>query len=273
VACGIRDPQQLSEVPPAELRTRIQEFLATEEGRAILTSGTEHELSRVTDWVRHSRTARAQKTSAPEVSTAGIQNHQRLGSMRSRRPKRSPQVVEPTPALDKHVAKSAVSSSEKKSTAKIVPMPASASRARNELQPSDPVRRAPSIGPVMAQRLEHVGIVTVNDLLTASPDVVAAKVGIVRITADTILRWQQQAELLCHVPALRDQGAQVLVGSGVTTVDELVGFTPAELFARVVTFAETIAGKRLLRSRAAPTITQITEWISAARATRSAHAA
>jgi hypothetical protein len=51
-ACGISEPEQLLKLNPTALRARVREFSATAEGQAILLSGTESELSRVTDWIQ-----------------------------------------------------------------------------------------------------------------------------------------------------------------------------------------------------------------------------
>ena len=65
------------------------------------------------------------------------------------------------------------------------------SRSENQelrfyLQRSSPVVDAPSIGSRMAERLEAVGIETVDDLITADPESLAAEMDHSRITADLI---------------------------------------------------------------------------------------
>jgi hypothetical protein len=51
VACGIRDSGQLARMQPNGLRARVKDFAASAEGQAILMSGTEEELCRLTDWI------------------------------------------------------------------------------------------------------------------------------------------------------------------------------------------------------------------------------
>ena len=55
VACGITGPEQLLEMNASALRNRVREFSVTAEGQAILLSGTQAELSRVTEWIQGSR--------------------------------------------------------------------------------------------------------------------------------------------------------------------------------------------------------------------------
>ncbi len=82
----------------------------------------------------------------------------------------------------------------------------------------------------MGERLNAVGIESVNDLLNADPETLAEELNHRRADADTILRWQQAATLVCCVPMLRGHDAQLLVAAEVTTPEELSASDAEQLF-------------------------------------------
>lgn len=49
--CGFTDAKQLAQMHPGQLLEKVEAFLATEQGRRILQSGTSYELSRITSWI------------------------------------------------------------------------------------------------------------------------------------------------------------------------------------------------------------------------------
>jgi hypothetical protein len=121
---------------------------------------------------------------------------------------------------------------------------------------------APSIGARMAERLHAIGIETVNDLLNARPETVAQELGHRRIGADTVLQWQQQAQLVCRVPMLRGHDAQLLVAADITTPEALAACDPVELFEIIDPIARGNEGKRILRGGRLPDLAEITDWIN-----------
>jgi hypothetical protein len=52
VACGVWDPEQLQGKHFGELRERVKKLASSVDGRAVLLSGTENELSRISDWLQ-----------------------------------------------------------------------------------------------------------------------------------------------------------------------------------------------------------------------------
>ncbi|MCM2374084.1 DUF4332 domain-containing protein [Aporhodopirellula aestuarii] len=129
------------------------------------------------------------------------------------------------------------------------------------LERASDVVDAPSIGPRMAERLNKIGIETVDDLLNADPAEVAAGLKNRRIDESTVLEWQQQATLVCRVPMMRGHDAQFLVAAGVTTPEELADCDPVSLFATVEAIANSNEGKRIVRGGKAPDLEEVTEWI------------
>jgi hypothetical protein len=126
---------------------------------------------------------------------------------------------------------------------------------------------APSIGPKTAQRLKAKDVKVVRDLLKADPKVLAASLETKHITADTIVAWQQQAQLVCKVPGLRGTHAQLLVGAGYTSTDALANAEAEKVCADVLAYAQTTEGQRLLRNGEPPDIQKIKAWLTAARST------
>lgn len=51
VSTGVRSPQQLAQMHPSQLLDRVERFVATDQGRRLLRSGSSYELSRITTWI------------------------------------------------------------------------------------------------------------------------------------------------------------------------------------------------------------------------------
>jgi hypothetical protein len=128
----------------------------------------------------------------------------------------------------------------------------------------------PSIGPKTAERLHPHGIKTVRDLMKADPAALAVLIGARHIGAETISGWQDQARLVCTVPGLRGTHAQLLVGSGYRSADEIASAEAEKLCADVLAFAATAPGQRLLRNGDPPDIERIKGWLEAARSMKAA---
>lgn len=136
---------------------------------------------------------------------------------------------------------------------------------RAYLSLTDDIERAPSIGPRTAERLQAIGLRTVQDLLAAEPAAVADGLGVRGIDATVITTWQQQARLVLEVPGLRGTHAQLLVGAGFADRTGIVGADTRDLGARVLAFAATLEGRRILRDRDPPTMESIKSWVDTAR--------
>ncbi|WP_372896265.1 DUF4332 domain-containing protein [Stieleria sp.] len=136
------------------------------------------------------------------------------------------------------------------------------------LQRDSPIVDAPSIGARMAERLEAVDIVTVDDLLNADAADLADRLDHRRIDADVITAWQNQAILVCRVPMLRGHDAQLLVAADVTTAEEVAEYDPSELFALIDPVARSNEGKRIIRGGQLPDLDEVTEWIQYAALSR-----
>jgi hypothetical protein len=145
--------------------------------------------------------------------------------------------------------------------------------ARFLLHRDSPVVDAPSIGPNLAEKLQGAGVGTVDDLLAADPDSLAAELQHPRIDAATITRWQQQAGLVCRIPLLSGDHARLLVASNVTSLDELAEADAAGLHESLVKTSRGNQGKRILRGTAPPDAKQVKQWVRWARNQRTLRAA
>jgi hypothetical protein len=235
VACGIREPGQLLQTSPKEVRSMIERFATSNAGRATLLSGTEFELSRVTDWVQLDGSAHDHRIEETGNEAPGQDAHNAdVGHVNS-----GAETIELQFYLD--------------SEAKVVD--------------------APSIGPRSAERLESVGVVLVSDLLAVDPRELAGRLENRRMSTKMITTWQQQALLVCRVPQLRGHDAQVLVAIGVTDAASLAAIDPQNLWGQVERFVDSTAGKRIIRNSNPPDFEEVYHWIESARQTRMLNAA
>ena len=142
--------------------------------------------------------------------------------------------------------------------------------ARIYLSADQDIVDAPSIGPKMAERLRPFGLRSVGDLLLADPKLIAINLSFAEVDADTVRDWQDQARLVCLIPGLRGTHAQLLVGAEFRTATSIAACEADELCARVLTFAASTSGQRVLRNAEPPDIEKIKSWLDGARLAQAA---
>jgi hypothetical protein len=150
------------------------------------------------------------------------------------------------------------------------PIPVRPSEDRGEagrayLFESDDLEAAPSIGPKTAERFAAVGVRTVGDFLECDPHTLAEDLDDPHFDSETLIDWQDQAQMVIDVPGLRGTHAQLLVGAGYRTAEAVAEADPVVLSAHVLKFAATSAGKRVLREGRPPDIEKIKGWVDAAK--------
>lgn len=135
---------------------------------------------------------------------------------------------------------------------------------RIRLSRDAPVVEAPSIGPKTANRLSLIGVRTISDLLALAPEDAAHRIRQGHINAGVIKDWQAQALLACTVPELNGVHAQLLVGAGVYSIDDLAAADLDCLFEAITLFGQSSQGERALRGMALPERPRVKAWIEAA---------
>ena len=136
--------------------------------------------------------------------------------------------------------------------------------ARIRLRREQLVADAPSIGPKTASRLLVVGVKTVGDLLELAPQEAAKKIKASHINAQVIRDWQSQALLACSVPGISGTVAQLLVGAGIYSPEDMLDADAEFLHEAILEYAESKEGQRLLRGAEPPDRDKVEEWIDAA---------
>lgn len=149
----------------------------------------------------------------------------------------------------------------------VIIAPTSARHRRAALTFDSAVVDAPSIGPKTAVHLARAGIETVGDLLICDPDEAAEAIGVRHITVDAIETWQMQATLMIEVPGLRVHDAQLLVGAGISSREDLANASAATIFELAMEFLQTSAGSRVLRPGETLEEEEVEEWIEMANET------
>ena len=151
--------------------------------------------------------------------------------------------------------------------AKVEPVMAAAPApviSRMRLSREAAVVDAPSIGPKTANRLAIIGVKTVGDLLALAPEDAAARIRASHINAGVIKDWQAQALLACSVPELNGTNAQLLVGAGIYSIDDLAAADVDFLIDAITMHAQSSEGERALRGSALPERARVKAWIESA---------
>jgi predicted flap endonuclease-1-like 5' DNA nuclease len=128
--------------------------------------------------------------------------------------------------------------------------------------PNYKVTEIEGIGDVFAEKLQQVGIKTVNDVLekgktTKGRKALAAETG---IDAKLILKWVNMADLF-RVKGIGKEYSELLKKAGVDTVKELRNRNPENLLAKME--EANAAGRRLVRSL--PSLKTVSSWVENAK--------
>ena len=123
------------------------------------------------------------------------------------------------------------------------------------------LRQIEGIGPVYADKLQQVGIESIEDLLNkgAAPQgrkEMAEKTG---ISPKLVLRWINRADL-ARVQGIGEEYGDLLEAAGVDTVPELAQRNPQNLYQKL---SEVNAEKKLVRHL--PSQAQVESWVAQAK--------
>lgn len=281
VGCGINRPGLLRDIAANDLIARVETFLASLAGQDLVRRASSFEVSRIHGWLADMKLATNQRGNSRNNQRVNRQSSIQRPSDRSTeatkrtrfdnshsepqmRPRvvRSSQYDNPTPEPQARSARTAAVSHNR-----------SASQWKFYLDIESPVVDAPSIGPRMAEKLAPLNVATIGDLLASDANSLAAQLADKSVSGETIAQWQHQALLVCRIPNLRGHDAQMLVGSGFTTAEQVAAGDPALLFDKVTRFASSKAGVRILRGTTAPDLSEVTDWVQWSQNCRAIRAA
>lgn len=300
-AAGIQTALELSRMRPEGIYDLVTQFQTTQAGARFRRSGQLIDRQQSINWSRwsqHSRSlsearrsrsryffddvenARSDRDTGSDSDQTGSRSRRQLritgNGRRSRRQPRPTMSADSREQRERRQSQRRNRMSRHSSSYRTRDSESTESEATEVtfyLNRSADVEKAPSIGPKTAQRLAKAKVFTVDDLLNADAEGVAAKLANKRINADTIAQWQHQARLICQVPGLRGHDAQILVACGVTEAEQLSAKRPADLYSIVGPFADTTEGERIVRNGRKPDLDEVTDWISWAQRSRSLKAA
>ena len=132
------------------------------------------------------------------------------------------------------------------------------------LSESSPMEAFPVVGSATGQVFARMGIRTVGDLLSAAPERIAKRLDRSDIHTETVALWQSHMSLLCHVPELSLNDAQLLTACGIDSPKELREANGDQLFSAIESFLATARGQQLVTERRRYNRTRIGDWIHAA---------
>ena len=127
----------------------------------------------------------------------------------------------------------------------------------------------PVLGSETEQVFARLGIRSVGELLAADPEEIANRLDRRDISAETVALWQSHMSLLCHVPELSLNDAQLLTACGISSPAELREANGDQLFSAVESFLATDRDRRFTTAGKQCSRARIGDWIYAAGGVRS----
>ena len=131
----------------------------------------------------------------------------------------------------------------------------------------------PVLGSGSSEKFARIDIHSVGQLLIADPGEVARRLDCEGIHDETVRLWQIHMRLMCQVPELTLNDAQVLSASGIQSVEDLADADAEQLIATVHAFCDTKEGQRILCHSDAPSGDKIEAWIRGAKQSQPLEAA
>jgi hypothetical protein len=133
------------------------------------------------------------------------------------------------------------------------------------LAPGASIGDFPVLGNDTAKIFAGLGVQTVKDLLTADPDEVAARLKRPGVSAKVVRLWQAHMSLMCFVPGVSLNDAQVLAAIEIASPENLFAMEPRRAAADIETFLATDRGRRFAALRARFTRQRLADLQAAAR--------
>ncbi|MCA9230906.1 MAG: DUF4332 domain-containing protein [Planctomycetales bacterium] len=136
------------------------------------------------------------------------------------------------------------------------------------LSESSPLSEFPVLGEETGAVFAKLGFHTVGEVLWADATEVAAKLARKEIRPRTVSLWQSHMGLMCFVPELTLNDAQLLTACDIDDLDELVELDVDQLLQQVEAFLDTDRGRRFASSRRSYSRSRVGSWLSGARRNR-----
>ena len=284
VGCGITRSDALRSLPTAELVHRVEVYLSGDAGRDLVRSATSFEVEKIRNWIADMRRSNGSQSREEVVPIRSDQSRRVRNDSnyeaRARIVRSNKLSDEGSQTAPLNIASGSATasrsqrthSSRQHSTSKATKVE-SAIKGKFYLDFNSPILDAPSIGTRMAERLAPYNLSTVGDLLSVSAEDFANQLADRAISPEIVQQWQHQAMLVCRVPNLRGHDAQLIVGCGITSAEELAASESAELYTRVIRLASSKQGVRILRGSNAPNQQEVSDWIHWAQNCRTVKAA
>jgi len=110
----------------------------------------------------------------------------------------------------------------------------------------------------------RMGILTIADLMGADSQQIADQLDRDDIQKETVVLWQSHMSLLCHVPELSLNDAQLLTTCGIDSPKHLREANGDQLFSAVESFLASDGGQRFATTKGRYTRARIGDWIHSA---------
>lgn len=220
------------------------------------------------------------------MSTAKIRSRKKIARTKRRRASRESKVATESSLPESHQPGSPSTPSPNSSVNNLNAANAGRGQTKNKLRdlvsrnslkfhlgPNEPLGNAPSIGPKTAARFLDLGIATVGDLIIADPNATAVALNCRHIDADDVRDWQTQAKLVCQIPGINGQDAQILVACGFDDPQEIVEAEPDQLLSLIDEFIASAEGQSASIEGKKPNLQAVEKWIQWSKRARPLQAA
>jgi hypothetical protein len=266
VSCGILSAKQLGSTDPLTIAKRIHRFLETDAGRSLRRTTVRGEVVRLQRWIQ---TVYQQHGLASNHSVEAMDFDWDSIERKSKRSESAALVASYDAEDDPDFREDAGQAVAKFN----IYAGKSDASWKFYLDASSPVVDAPTIGPKMAEKLEAIRVKTIGDLLAAESGDIAQAIGEKAVTAATVDAWKSQSMLVCRIPNLRGQDAQLLVAAGYSTAESIADASADTLYEAIARIASTKQGLRYLRGGNPPDRQRIDSWIEWSKHSRVVKAA
>jgi hypothetical protein len=142
-------------------------------------------------------------------------------------------------------------------------------RAMRYLDESAPLSEFPVLGEDTQREFARCGVRTIGDLLQADPDALAERLGRPEANSRTVRLWQTHTRLMCAVPGVALNDAQVLAACGVRSAHDMARADLPQLERQAQEFLADPRRRRLAAQAARFTRERLHAWqLAAQRAAR-----